>query len=104
MSEMLLRSTPYQVGCRLQLAGKLPGDAPEAQYLFSENGGIVAEVASRAWPEVERMLKEYGAPWTVLGTTVPGDRLEIELTKESVSIDSARLAEAFEGQCRDLFG
>jgi phosphoribosylformylglycinamidine synthase len=104
VSEMLMGSAPYQVGCRLELAGQLTGNASVVPQLVSENGGIVAEVAAAAWPELEQIIGEHGCPWVELGQTTGSDRLELILTGESLSIPAGRLLASFEAGCRDLFG
>ena len=99
VSEMVLGSEPFRVGCSLMLTAYSGSDG---ETLFSEFGGIVIEVVGSLWDDTRRRLEKDRIPFVELGHTVDEHLLEISLAEGSVQIPYEELVAAHRGHLPDL--
>jgi len=105
LAEMMAGSLPFAVGCEIDLAAALTGRANADDYLFSEFGGVVAEVDPGRWPEFEKILADAKTPWLALGETVdrPAMGVRWDGRRLEVSLADAEKAHRPGSRCNPLF-
>ncbi len=85
VAEMVIASSPFDVGAKLEL-----GDASAAR-LFSEMGGVVAEISEGSWEEFSTLAEKHGVPVIEIGRTTAEAGLTLE-GDFTASMDSLRAA------------
>jgi phosphoribosylformylglycinamidine synthase len=105
LAEMMVKSLPFEVGCEIDLSGPLSGEPNADLRLFSEFGGIVAEVGDGKAPEFEKVLSRFEAPWFVLGKTVDRPMMNVRWNGRRLDLALAHAERAFrrDSRCRALF-
>ncbi|MEE9270531.1 MAG: phosphoribosylformylglycinamidine synthase subunit PurL [Candidatus Krumholzibacteria bacterium] len=105
LAEMVIKSAPFDLGCRIDFSAGFSGAAPADAYLFSEYGGIVVEVDGDRWPVLEKILQRCGALWHELGETTGDGRLRVSLPRDTIELSIVELdgASRAHGKCNQLF-
>jgi phosphoribosylformylglycinamidine synthase len=97
IAEMVIESTPLDIGCDIRLEGHTSNDSPPAHHLFSEYGGVIVEVASDLWARFREDLEGDRIDWMELGRTHERPALELRLADAMVEIPIDTLRAAHRG-------
>ncbi|MFQ5510717.1 MAG: phosphoribosylformylglycinamidine synthase subunit PurL [Candidatus Krumholzibacteriia bacterium] len=105
LSEMVMKSAPFDLGCRIDFGGGFGGDSPAGAFLFSEYGGVVVEVDADKWPVFQDVLARNEAKWLDLGATTEDGRLRVILPGQTIDLSVGQLDDAYRvhGECNRLF-
>jgi phosphoribosylformylglycinamidine synthase len=98
VAEMILASAPHCRGCELDLTRALDPDLSTIAQLFSEYGGIVAEVSPDGWPDFENTLTRHGAAYHRVGITTDGGILAVKTGDGRLEVSFAELESAHKGR------
>jgi phosphoribosylformylglycinamidine synthase len=96
VSEMVLASSPFDVGATLELG------SASAPACFSEMGGIVVEVGDASRDEFAAVLKQHGVPALEIGRTVEVASLTVEAAGGSFTVASDELRTAYTGRLAEI--
>ncbi|HEU4930245.1 MAG TPA: phosphoribosylformylglycinamidine synthase subunit PurL [Candidatus Krumholzibacteria bacterium] len=87
LAEMVIASSPFDVGAKIELTGA------SSPMLFSEMGGVIAEVGEASWDEFAALATEHGVAVLEIGRTTAEAGLSLA-GEFTVSIDDLRAAHA----------
>jgi phosphoribosylformylglycinamidine synthase len=104
LCEMMLRSKPNTIGCKITFNEQTAIYAASPYPLFSEYAGIVIEVAAEAWDEFEKQSRRNGVQAAKIGKTTTAKTMKIHLADETISLSLEEITAAHKGKSYRMFG